>query len=64
MYRQSWLNDLPDLLRDMPLDQRQHMLFVHDGAPSHCQTVLESDIRWTVDSRWRPSQLVCTILCR
>ena len=35
--------------------------FVNDWAPPHCQTVPESDFRWTVDSTWRPSQLVCRI---
>ena len=28
-------NDLPDLLEDVPLRQRQQMWFMHDGAPAH-----------------------------
>jgi hypothetical protein len=33
-------NDLPGLLEDVPLDARQNMWLLHDGAPSHNRRVV------------------------
>jgi hypothetical protein len=33
-------NDLPGLLEDVPLDARQNMRLLHDGAPSHNRRVV------------------------
>jgi hypothetical protein len=49
---------------NVPLHQRQHMWFVHDGAPHHFlrnHTAPEPDFRWTVDRTWRPCHLTRTI---
>jgi hypothetical protein len=35
VYHRFLVNDLPVLLKHVPLQQEQHMWFMHDGAPPH-----------------------------
>ncbi|GFG40192.1 hypothetical protein Cfor_09780 [Coptotermes formosanus] len=35
VYHRFLFNDLPVFFEDVPHQQRQHMWFMHDGAPTH-----------------------------
>ncbi|EZA60813.1 hypothetical protein X777_13646 [Ooceraea biroi] len=43
LYVEFLENDLPGLLEDVPLEQRRHMLFQHDGAPPHMSIRLNKE---------------------
>ena len=34
-YHDFLINTLPEVLEEVPIDRRQHMWFMHDGAPAH-----------------------------
>jgi len=34
-YNNFLINDLPELMENVPLNVRQHMMYQQDGAPSH-----------------------------
>jgi len=62
------LNDLPVLLEDVTVHQRQQMWFMHDEtSPTsfsvHRQTARDPDFQWTAYRKWTCSQLVCLIPC-
>jgi hypothetical protein len=59
------VTDLPVLMVHVPLHQRQHMWFMHDGAPPYFLRIVRQHLNQAsnepVDRTRRPSQLVCTI---
>jgi hypothetical protein len=58
------VNDLPVLLEHVPLQTRQHMWFMHDGAPPHCLRFVRQHLNQTFGDQWiglcGPA---CTIPC-
>jgi hypothetical protein len=61
VYHRFLVKDLPVLLEHVPLHQRQHMWFMHDGAPTHFLRVVRQHLNKTFGEQWMPSQLACTI---
>jgi hypothetical protein len=59
------VNDLPVILGHVPLHQRQHMWFMHDGTPPHFLRIVGEHLNQTFGEQLhrtrRPSQLACTI---
>lgn len=45
-------NDLPNLLEDVPLLQRQNMYFLHDGAPAHFAIDVRIHLNNHFGQRW------------
>ena len=45
-------NDLPNLLEDVPLRQRQQMRFMHDGAPAHFHLSVKRYLNRRYGERW------------
>jgi hypothetical protein len=43
---------LPDMLEDFPLAQRQHMVYMHDGAPPHFSIVARRQLDTAFPNRW------------
>lgn len=46
------VNDLPVLLEHVPLDQWQHMWFIHDGAPTHVLCIVRQHLNQTFGEQW------------
>jgi hypothetical protein len=42
VYHRFLVNDLPVLLKHVPVHQRQHRGFMHDGAPPHFSAMSDS----------------------
>ena len=51
-YRQFLENHLPSLLEDVPLDVRQRMWFLHDGAPPHFSLTARQFLNDIYPGRW------------
>jgi hypothetical protein len=47
VYRRFLVNDLSTILEHVPLYQRQHMWFMHDGAPPHCLRLARQRLKQT-----------------
>jgi hypothetical protein len=47
VYHRFLVNDLPELLEHVPLHQRQHMWFMHDGAPPHLLRIVGQHLNQT-----------------
>lgn len=45
-------DDLPELLEDLPLDIRQLLYFMHDGAPAHYRVTVREFSNETFPNRW------------
>lgn len=45
-------DDLPELLEDLPLDIRQLLYFMHDGAPAHYRVTVREFLNETFSNRW------------
>ena len=45
-------NDLPNLLEDVPLGQRQQMWFMHDSAPAHFHLIVRRYLNRWYGERW------------
>lgn len=45
-------DDLPELLEDLSLDIRQHLYFMHDGAPAHYRVTVREFLNETIPNRW------------
>ena len=45
-------NDLPNLLEDVPLRQRQQMWCMHDGAPAHSHLSVRRNLNRRYGERW------------
>lgn len=52
VYRGFLENDLPTLLEEVPIQLRQRMLFLHDGAPAHFSLVARQYLDITYPNRW------------
>jgi hypothetical protein len=46
------LNDLPVFLEYVPLYQRQHKWFLHDGAPPHSLRIVRQHLNQTFGEQW------------
>jgi hypothetical protein len=51
-YDRFWVNDLPVVFEHVPLHQRQHMWFMHDGAPPHFLCVFRQHLNQTFGEQW------------
>lgn len=51
-YRYFLEEDLPGLLDDVPLDVRQRMWFMHDGAPAHFSLIARDFLNAVFPERW------------
>lgn len=51
-YRQFIEHVLPELLEDVPLEQRRSMWFMHDGAPPHFSLVARQYLDENYTDRW------------
>lgn len=51
-YLQFLQNDLPNLLDDVPLNLRQNMWFMHDGAPPHYPAAVRNFLDEWLSRRW------------
>jgi hypothetical protein len=47
VYHRCLVNDLPVLLEHVPLHQRQHMWFMHDGVPPHFLRIVRQHLSQT-----------------
>lgn len=45
-------NDLPELLEEVPLNIRQNMWFLHDGAPPHYRLEVRNYLNYAFPHRW------------
>lgn len=52
IYAQFLRNDLAELLEDVPLEQRQRMLFQQDGAPPHSSRDARLALNASYEGRW------------
>jgi hypothetical protein len=50
--RRFLVNDLPVLLEHVPLHQRQHMWFMHDGTPPHFLRIFRQHLNQTFGEHW------------
>jgi hypothetical protein len=46
------VNDLPILLEYVPLHERHHMGFMHDGAPPHFLRIVRQHLNHTFGEQW------------
>lgn len=51
-YRNFLLNDLPTLLENLTLEERQNMWFQHDGCPAHYSAVARDVLNLHYSNRW------------
>lgn len=52
IYRRFLEEDLPTLLEEVPIQLRQQMLFMHDGAPAHFSLVARQYLDVAYPNRW------------
>lgn len=52
VYCNFLVNDLPVLLEHVPLDQWQHVWFMHDGAPTHFLCTVRQHLNQTFGKQW------------
>jgi hypothetical protein len=52
VYHRLLLNDLPVLLEHVPVHQRHHMWFMHDGAPPHFLRTVKQHLNHTFGEQW------------
>jgi len=51
-YLHFLINSLPGLLEDVPLQTRQGMYFLQDGAPPHCTQAVREELNRQYPNRW------------
>lgn len=51
-YLQFLQDNLPELLQDIPIANRQGMWFMHDGAPAHYSHIVTDYLNTTYGHRW------------
>lgn len=52
VYQEFLENELPVMLEDVPIQLRQQMFFLHDGAPAHFSLVARQYLDITYPNRW------------
>ncbi|KAJ8959825.1 hypothetical protein NQ318_011558 [Aromia moschata] len=52
MYETKGSNTLPDLFDDLPLNLRNQMYFMHDGAPPHFARIVREYLHEQFPGRW------------
>jgi hypothetical protein len=52
VYHRFLVNDLPILLEHVPVHQRQHMWFMHDGAPPRFICIVRQHLNQTFSEQW------------
>lgn len=45
-------DELPELLEDLPINIRQHLYFMHDGAPAHYRVTVHKFLNEAFPNRW------------
>jgi hypothetical protein len=51
-YHRFSVNDLPVIFENMPVPQRQHMWFMHDGAPPYFLHIVRQHLNQTSGEQW------------